>query len=285
MSGVNVAFESDRGLTQLLELLASGKAISALQIEGTGLNLKGDARTVQTLSLAEVYVTNVTDVDGAGFFATFTPARFGLQRFDLDGAVKGEASWDFETAKAGPTGFGGSPGGSNGVDVLAGGMNNNTINGLLGADTLYGYAGNDTLIGGGGADRLFGGLGDDTLQGGTQDDLLQGGGGKDTLSGGDGSDVFRFTLASDSPAGTERDTITDFVIGQDRINLGDLPGTLAFVAGGGAFTATNQVRANLANGGADTIIRINLSGDATPEMEIYVQGIKLFDFTSGQFIL
>ena len=72
-------------------------------------------------------------------------------------------------------------------------------------NTLTGNDADNTLIGGAGADRLLGGGGND---------ILEGGAGNDTLTGGFGSDIFRFASPSD-----RRDTITDFVVGSDKIEL------------------------------------------------------------------
>jgi len=66
------------------------------------------------------------------------------------------------------------------------------------------YAGNDILNGGMGKDALFGGLGDDRLDGGAENDLLTGGRGKDQF-------VYR--------PGSGADEITDFSLGDDRIDL------------------------------------------------------------------
>jgi Ca2+-binding RTX toxin-like protein len=71
----------------------------------------------------------------------------------------------------------------------------NVITGNTAANTLSGGAGADTLIGGAGADTLTGGLGDDRL------------------TGGSGADVFVFAK------GDGHDTITDFGVGADVLNL------------------------------------------------------------------
>lgn len=65
----------------------------------------------------------------------------------------------------------------------------------------------DTLIGSKDANSIVGGLGNDTLDGGL---------GKDTLVGGDGADTFVF---STTPATTNMDTISDFQVGVDKIQL------------------------------------------------------------------
>ncbi|WP_197274367.1 M10 family metallopeptidase C-terminal domain-containing protein, partial [Novosphingobium sp. AAP93] len=73
---------------------------------------------------------------------------------------------------------------------------------------------NDVLFGGNGNDTLDGAGGDDELNGGAGADTLVGGSGDDTLRGGSGNDIFSYTARRFGD-----DVITDFVQGQDRINL------------------------------------------------------------------
>jgi len=80
-----------------------------------------------------------------------------------------------------------------------------TLVGTSGADSLVAGAENNTLIGGGGADTLIGG------------------GGADTLTGGQGNDQYVYNLLSD-----KGDTITDFRVGQDKINLNGLLSSLGY---------------------------------------------------------
>lgn len=84
--------------------------------------------------------------------------------------------------------------GSSFADMLAGNTANNVI---------YAGAGNDSVYGAGGNDVLHGGLGNDTLHGGL------------------GNDSFNFTAIAESK-NAAFDTILDFTIGQDKINLSGL---------------------------------------------------------------
>lgn len=104
--------------------------------------------------------------------------------------------------------------GRGGDDALFGGLGQDTIKAAAGQDWLYGQGGNDRLIGGGGNDRVSGGNGRDVLNGNGGRDTLDGGKGNDQLTGGGGVDRFVFK----GTAGD--DTITDFLIGTDKIRIG-----------------------------------------------------------------
>jgi VCBS repeat-containing protein len=79
-----------------------------------------------------------------------------------------------------------------------------SLQGSNGPDVLVGARGNDLIAGANGADRLDGGAGDDRLAGGR---------GGDVMTSGSGRDVF--VLEADSG----RDTVTDFAVGVDRLEL------------------------------------------------------------------
>ncbi|EKF9174707.1 cadherin domain-containing protein, partial [Vibrio cholerae] len=95
-------------------------------------------------------------------------------------------------------------------DMLIGGAGN---------DILFGQGGNDWLDGGVGKDTLYGGSGNDTLIGGEGNDILIGGLGNDILTGGSGEDLFKWV---NGDLDGSRDRITDFKIGEDKIDLSDL---------------------------------------------------------------
>jgi len=106
--------------------------------------------------------------------------------------------------------------GSSDADVILGLEGNDTLNGGDGDDFLSGDEGDDVLDGGFGNDFLIDSSGINTLNGGAGDDVLIGGSGANKLTGGAGADTFRFTSLETS---AQRDTVTDFTSGIDRIEI------------------------------------------------------------------
>lgn len=87
-------------------------------------------------------------------------------------------------------------------------------------DTINGYSGNDVMNANGGNDSIEGGVGNDTISAGSGGDRIVGNDGKDILTGGSGNDRFIFVKASESSSiSSSSDVITDFVQGQDKIDL------------------------------------------------------------------
>jgi len=76
-----------------------------------------------------------------------------------------------------------------------------------------GGTGDDVFTGSPHVNLMSGGAGDDNLDGWNGDDILMDGAGSDTLRGGLGADIF--VLAADG----ETDTIVDFTLGVDRLDL------------------------------------------------------------------
>jgi Ca2+-binding RTX toxin-like protein len=128
-----------------------------------------------------------------------------------------------------PFGNGVLDGALGGKDKISGGDGSDSIQGdgqkmingaVGGADILNGDAGNDYIFGDayegltnsrGGADKIYGGDGNDLLFGDFARDDGSTLGGKDLLVGGAGNDIFFL--------GKGRDTIKDFVQGEDKLNL------------------------------------------------------------------
>lgn len=164
--------------------------------------------------------------------------------------------------------------GGSGKDSLNGRLGNDLLEGGSGADNLNGQEGKDTLIGGNGADDLFGESEDDELRGGSGADTLNGGLGRDTMTGGAGADVFEFLSPAESSPGANRDVITDFEDGKDKIDLSDLfEGSLTFI-GSAAFSGSGpEVRA-VVNGSGNTIVRIDVDGDGSEDARIELQNFN-----------
>ena len=140
------------------------------------------------------------------------------------------------------------------------------------ANILTGNAGNNVLAGSSGNDTLNGGDGNDTIRGGA---------GKDLLTGGSGSDIFDFDATSESGVGTTlQDVITDFVKGQDRIDLSTIdanastsgsPVFTLLTTAGAAFTGVAQVRFYFSSG--NTILEANTTGSTAPEFQLQINGL------------
>jgi Ca2+-binding RTX toxin-like protein len=148
--------------------------------------------------------------------------------------------------------------GNGAVNILSGGLGNDTMNGNGGDDRLFGNDGVDSLDGGVGNDYLDGGAASDTLLGKDGNDTLLGAAGKDTLTGGLGNDVFVFNFADTTKISTSYDKITDFVSGQDSIDLDFINGPLAPTAYSEGSIATNNFAdalalANSMMGGGKTV--------------------------------
>ena len=163
------------------------------------------------------------------------------------------------------------------------------VNGNEVANTVTGGVGNDTINGGAGNDSLVGAAGNDSLVGGAGNDSITGGAGADTLTGGAGSDVYFYTATVGESITATRDVITDFVKGQDRINLSGLDANTATAGdqaftfrGTQAFTGAAQVRMTYDAVNNLTVITGNTNATTTTiELEIALQG----NFTAGANIL
>ncbi len=182
------------------------------------------------------------------------------------------------------------------ANTIAGNGVANTLSGLDGSDILKGNAGNDNMLGGNDNDKLFGDAGNDILKGDAGNDILTGGAGKDTMTGGTGLDDFDFDKVSDIGKGATRDRITDFVHGQDDIDLrtidanGSAAGhTFKFLAAkGAAFTGVkgqlHWFQINPAGTSGDkTIIEGDIDGNTVADFQIELVGLKTL--TAIDFLL
>ncbi|NML18906.1 M10 family metallopeptidase C-terminal domain-containing protein [Azohydromonas caseinilytica] len=268
-----------------------------------GVTISGTAELGSTLTVSHT----LSDADGLGT-VTYQWLRAGvaitgatgesytLSAADLDKAISVKASYvdgfnkaeSVTSAAAAPVAYPGDTltgdaGGVATADVLHGGLGASTIQGLAGDDQLRGEGGNDSVYGGTGSDALYGGAGADLLQGDEGSDVLTGGAGKDMLTGGEGSDRFVFQYTSDSgPSAATRDVITDFVQGEDRIDLSALDANTATYAreafsvvidAAAAFTAAGQLRLG------DGVLWGNTDADADAEFAIELVGVTRLDLS------
>ena len=192
-----------------------------------------------------------------------------------------------------------------GIERVWGGSGNDSLTGDKLANTLSGADGNDTLIGNGGNDRLLGGIGNDSLSGGDGNDRLVGNEGRDALNGGAGDDVLNGGLDVDAMtggSGADRflwtdyedfiavsggiDRITDFVAGQDTIDLSAID---ALAAGGdqdftflGASPATDFGQITIRTTATTTFVGVTVNSVTAFEV-IRLDGV--IALTAADFVL
>jgi Ca2+-binding RTX toxin-like protein len=150
---------------------------------------------------------------------------------------------------SGPQATGGA-----GIDTL---MRLENIVGSTYADTLYGTGGDNVMSGGAGNDLIKGLKGADRLTGGL---------GNDRLFGGSGSDTFVFAIDADDGG---KDSIRDYVAGEDRIDLSGVSAVANYTALHGLMSAP----------GADVLI--NFGGGHT--LTIWNTSIATLDAHQADF--
>ena len=214
--------------------------------------------------------------------------------------------------------------GGDGDDVLSGRDGNDTLNGGRGADTMSGGQGEDSFNGGKGSDTVdFSGAavaihvnlqisgqqdsgqgadsfaGIENLVGSRFEDALEGSDGRNSLAGGAGADTLtgntdrdRFVYAAIDDGGTTTgtyDTITDFVVGEDDIDLTQLYDALGLVFSFvGTSAADNNVLGQVSivsrAGSGETFIRLNITNDVGVEMNISLSGVDPLAIGAGDFV-
>lgn len=178
-----------------IELVEFADATYALAF-GSGTTTDGDAHALTRGVVNDLIVGNSYSETIHGFAGT--DRLYGNRG---DDKIFGGAGIDLLNGGAGNDRlFGGDD-----YDLLIGGTGRDFLNGGAAGDRLRGSAGHDTLLGA---------LGNDTLLGEGGNDLLKGQKGNDVLTGGSGRDTFYFRK------GDGRDTITDFAVGTDTIEIG-----------------------------------------------------------------
>ena len=185
--------------------------------------------------------------------------------------------------------------GNDGSDVLEGGLGNDQLNGGTGFD-IASFAGSTTVMvdlstnpgtakRGSETDQLTsieGAIGSDktdTFKGSSGDNEFLGGLGKDTATGGGGRDLYAFRSIKESPTGSGRDVIRDFVPGQDVIDVSTIDAnstvlgqqTFRWV---GTAVPTGAAQLGYYVTGSNTIVRASTDADADAELEVQLNGSK-----------
>jgi Ca2+-binding RTX toxin-like protein len=127
---------------------------------------------------------------------------------------------------------------------------------------------------------------DNVLTGNSAANILTGGAGKDTLTGGAGNDFFDFNLVTESPAGVNKDVITDFVSGSDKIDLagidavtGGSDNAFSFINTGAFTSVAGQLRFHAAT----STLQGDTDGNGVADLEIQLIGVA--SVAAGDFML
>ena len=221
--------------------------------------------------------------------------------------------------------------GAGGNDVLIGGLNGDVLRGGDGNDEIDGEGGPDDVdlidfsdaTGGTGITFLLvqsssntvfvsglssldtdtyrnieGVIGtnfNDTLGGSSSADVLIGANGKDTLTGNAGADKLTYRAPAESLVGANRDVVTDFEVGTDKIDLSAMDAkTQVGFSGDQEFTFVENLSPAINPGvqansitwyqtGGNTIVQGDVNGDTTADFEIQLTGLKAL--TANDFSL
>lgn len=173
------------------------------------------------------------------------------------------------------------------------GFEDATINGVTlninSIERVQGSMGRDVLRGDAGNNVLSGRAGNDVLQGRAGNDTLNGQAGKDTQTGNSGADTFLFRNVGESVFGSARDVITDFQVGLDIIDLGQIDAdtvtggdqAFAFIGGAGFSNTPGELR--ISKVGGKTFVNGDVDGDSSVDFQIELNGTLAI--TGGDFIL
>ena len=302
---VCVAGEDDDGLS-VFKLTSDGKLANTCNIADTAtLELDGAAGLATAVVGGTTYVVaagglddglSVFSLNGTGqltnvFNLGDSAARGlngvqGLTTFTLDGEVFLAASGrDDDALSILHIGAGGVLKDVTAVFDNAGlalnGSFYNAFTSVGGSPLLVatGYVDNglSTFEVGGGNDTLTGTSAADTLIGLGGNDVLKGLAGADTLKGGTGADDFIYASTTDSPSGTGRDSIADFLKGTDDIVLTAIDANTA-ISGDQAFAldtnssfSTGEIRQTQVTGGL--LLEFNTDADTSAEMAILLRNV------------
>lgn len=276
------------------------------KIIGNQIEFTSAANFTGVATLSYVATDGVADSAAANVLITVSPAAVTPP---TPGVILGTAGNDNLVGTSGNDWMDGGAG----ADTMAGGFGDDTyvvdnkndkVRDLTGQGTdtvlssvdfeLGNYTENLTLTGLGAlhgkgndlANVLIGNDGMNEIDGGGGNDILIGGGGKDQLVGGSGADIFKYLNITDSLVGSKRDTIEDFRVGVDKIDLSAIDAVAgtdtndAFVL---ILTGFTHVAGQLRFDTAKHILMGDVNGDGVADFEIALAGVS--QLSSNDLIL
>ncbi len=167
------------------------------------------------------------------------------------------------------------------------------IEGSRYTDRLLGDNEDNNFNGGNSSDRVFGRMGNDVLNGGRGVDAIYGNNGADVMTGGSVAgqmDRFIYFGATDTGVGAgNRDIITDFTSGEDRIEISRIDADVTvglvqdfnFIADAAFSNTAGELRYEQIDG--NTIVMADRDGDGMADFEIELTG--LVDMVVTDFLL
>lgn len=164
--------------------------------------------------------------------------------------------------------------------IMAGGGAQIIVTGN-GQDEVWAGGGPDVVDAGNGKDLIMGQGGPDDLSGGNGKDILIGGAGPDVLTGGRGADVFVYSTAND--ASGHQETITDFDVAVDRIDLSAWGSMFQYADGPQAYGIWSAQHDQDAVIFLDTDGRVE--GEHPAELSILLLGVNAASLDIDHFVV
>jgi Ca2+-binding RTX toxin-like protein len=304
-AGATIAVTNAGSAVDTLQISTAGGTLSMARLVDTSTNAvtvlttAGQTTTVLTIGDEETVTINTGSTAGAGTVITDMTAGditsltvTGSDALTITNAIASAANLATVNASALTAAFSANAststanitftGSFSGANTMTGGTGADTMVGGTAADSLTGGNGADSISGGAAADTIIGGLGNDTLLGEIGNDTLTGAEGNDTMTGGEGVDHFVFSATASNGV----DSITDFVVGTDKINVraqfgADGNEIAPVTAAGGADSITfadnniyyismNGAAGNLRTGGTATLAVADLTASTLSNLATYL---------------
>jgi len=214
-------------------------------------------------------IVNIADNENVGWVRSL-PTPTNLMATGSDDNLVGSSGRDVMNGRQGQDDLEGGDGndvlsGAAGADYISGGVGFDQILGGEGEDYVDGGDDDDVILAGRGSDRIYGGSGNDKLFGEAGDDYLWGGEGADTLTGVTGRDVFAIGNGTGGMTLEMADVITDFVSGEDVIDL---------------MPPLGLADLNMVQNGADAVIQNRVTG----EFLAVVKGVDVLSLSPVDFV-